>query len=126
MKTDEAFILSTCHVIRWSVSVKLRNTETTYREDDKPYISMLPSIFLPVWHVYLVFHVSLVQHCAYAYRVMKVQKLEPGGSCTYSMSALKLCQGGPNLQSNLTTKVKYSTTSNQILEMPTGYCCALC
>lgn len=81
---------------------------------------MLPSIFLSAWHVYLVLHVSLVQHCAYAYRMMKVQKLVPGGSCTYSTSSLKLCQGGPHLQSNLTTKVKYSITSNQILEMPTG------
>lgn len=52
--------------------------------------------------------------------MMKVQKLVPGGSYTYSTSSLKLCQGGPHLQSNLTTKVKYSTTSNQILEMPTG------
>lgn len=52
--------------------------------------------------------------------MMKVQKLVPEGSCTYSTSSLKLCQGGPHLQSNLTTKVKYSTTSNQILEMPTG------
>lgn len=52
--------------------------------------------------------------------MMKVQKLAPEGSCTYSTSSLKLCQGGPHLQSNLTTKVKYSTTSNQILVMPTG------
>lgn len=81
---------------------------------------MLPSIFIPAWHVYLVLHVSLVQYCAYACRMMKVQKLVPGGSCTYSTSSLKLCQGGTHLQSNLTTKVKYSTTSNQILEMPTG------
>lgn len=82
-------------------------------------VSILPSIFLPAWHVYLVFHVSLVQHCAYAYRVMKVQKLVPEGSCTYSTDPLKPCQGGPHLQSNLTTTVKYSTTSNPILAMPT-------
>ena len=87
---------------------------------------MPPSIFLPAWHVYLVLHVSLVQFCAYAYRMMKVQKLVPGGSCTYSTSSLKLCQGGPHLQSNLTTKVKYSTTSNQIPEMPTGTGSAVC
>lgn len=80
---------------------------------------MLASIFLPVRRVYLVFHVSLVQYCAYAYRVMKVQKLVPEGSCTYSTGSLKMRQGGPHLQSNLTTKVKYSTTSNQILQMPT-------
>lgn len=90
------------------------NNMETGRQD----ISILPSIFVSAWHVYLVFPVSLVQYCAYAYKMMKVQKLEPEGSCTYSTSSLKLCQGGPHLQSNLTTKVKYSTTSNQILEMP--------
>lgn len=67
---------------------------------------MLLSIFLPAWHVYPVLYVSLVQHCSYAYAMMKVQKLVPGGSYTYSTSALKLCQGGPHLQSNLTTKSK--------------------
>lgn len=81
---------------------------------------MLLSIFLPAWHVYPLLYVSLVQHCAYAYAMMKVQKLVPGGSYTYSTSSLKQCQGGPHLQSNLTTKVKYSTTSNQILETPTA------
>ncbi len=87
---------------------------------------MLPSISIPAWHVYLVLHVSLVQYCAYAYRMMKVQKLVPGGSCTYSISSLKLCQGGPHLQSNLTTKVKYSTTSNQILRDANWCCSAVC
>lgn len=79
---------------------------------------MLLSIFLAAWHVYPVLYVSLVQRCAYAYRTMEVQKLMPGGSCTYSISSLKWCQGGPHLQSNLTTKVKRSTTSNQILATP--------
>lgn len=37
-------------------------------------------------------------------------------------SSLKPSQGGPHLQSNLTTKAKYSTTSNQIREMPTALC----
>lgn len=79
---------------------------------------MLLSIFLAAWHVYPVLYVSLVQRCAYAYRTMEVQKLMPGGSCTYSTSSLKWCQGGPHLQGNLTTKVKRSTTSNQILATP--------
>lgn len=78
-----------------------KNIQTGWQD-----ISMLPSIFLAAWHVYLVFQVSLEQYCAYAYRMMKVQKQVPGGSCTYSTSALKWCQGGPHLQSNLTTKVK--------------------
>lgn len=60
----------------------------------------------------------LCELSAYAYRTMEVQKLMPGGSCTYSTSSLKWCQGGPHLQSNLTTKVKCSTTSNQILATP--------
>lgn len=53
-------------------------------------------------------------------RAMKASRLVPGGSYTYSTSSLKLSQGGPHLQSNLTTKAKYSTTSNQIREMQTG------
>lgn len=69
---------------------------------------------------------ELMQYCAYAYRMMKVQTLVPGGSYTYSTISLKLCQGGPHLQSNLTTKVKYSTTSNQIPEMPTGTALRFC
>lgn len=55
-------------------------------------------------------------------RAMKAHRLVPGGSYTYSTSSLKRSQGGPHLQSNLTTKAKYSTTSNQIREMQTAPC----